>query len=222
MNQPEENDNTADNSCASKGEEPIDLPNTSAGSSNKRNFLEVNNFEKYKQFMLKPIETKRLKSSDALAKVRDFLPLLKESTSKLLEDYKNNLNDLDIENVGDEEEHIEMNLAMVSDSDTDSDEDNEDDEEDEEEEEVNADGQNSDEDSTDESIDALQLGFKVKNSNRFKKLKISSEPVSKSKKRLIKILDEESPEENLNGSEEENPTSSSNIVQQQNDEENNQ
>lgn len=213
MNQSEENDSTTENACTSKSEEPSGLiPNNSAlsGSSNKRNFLEVNNIEKYKQFMLKPIETKRLKSSDALAKVRDFLPLLKESTSKLLEDYKNNLNDLDIENVGEDEEHIEMNLAMVSDSDTDSDEDDDDDPEEEE----SGNEKSSDDDSIDESIDDLQLGFKVKNTNKFKKLKICNEPISKSKKNMIEILDEENLEENSHCSGEENPKSSSNVVEQ--------
>jgi hypothetical protein len=102
-------------------------------SGTKRTFLEVNNVEKYKQFLIKPLETKRLKPSDTLDKVRQFLPMLKESTSKLLDDFKSNPDKLNIENVEDEDgQHIEMNLALVSESESGSEDDDEEDEDDDE------------------------------------------------------------------------------------------
>ena len=103
-------------------------------SGTKRTFLEVNNVEKYKQFLIKPLETKRLKPSDTLDKVRQFLPMLKESTSKLLDDFKANPDKLNIENVEDEDgQHIEMNLALVSESESGSENDDDEDENDDDE-----------------------------------------------------------------------------------------
>lgn len=101
-------------------------------TSGKRNFLEVNDLQKYKQFVLKPLDTtKKFKPSETLSKVKDFLPLLRESTNKLLTDFKEKPDEINIENVDDEDEHIEMNLAMVSDDDDDSDEDEDEDDEEE-------------------------------------------------------------------------------------------
>ena len=122
-------------------DEPSNTPASSSATSNsngggtKRTFLEVNNVEKYKSFLIKPLETKRVKPSDTLDRVRQFLPMLKESTNKLLDEFKADPDRVNIENVDEEaEQHIEMNLALVPDSntdDSDEDEDEEDDDEDE-------------------------------------------------------------------------------------------
>ena len=182
-------------------------------SGAKRSFLEVNNAEKYKQFLIKPLETKRLKPSDTLDKVRQFLPMLKESTSKLLDDFKSNPDKLNIENVeDDDEEHIEMNLALVSDSDSCSEDDEDDEDSDDEDKAVsnknklkeylkmlNGNGAEVDEDDDDDDesessepnpLDDLQLGFKVKNPNEIRKLKTSLDlDGKKSKRNLIKVIE---------------------------------
>lgn len=158
----------------------------SASSPHKRTYLEVqknSDIEKYKNFLIKPLETKRLKPSDALSKVRDFLPLLKESTTKLLDDFKQNPDLVNMENVEDDEQHIEMNLAYVTESDSDSDSDN-----------GNTSSNSSSEcssendDSTVQSpsaLDELGLGFKVKDTTK-PKLKLTSKL---KKKPIIKIID---------------------------------
>ena len=184
--------------------------NTLEGRASKRNFLEVNNTEKYKQFLIKPFETKRLKQSDTLDKVRQFLPMLKESTNKLLDDFKANPEKLDIENVEDEDDqHIEMNLALVPDSGSDEESDN-DDESDDDHDSTNKNklnkymsllnGNNESDDDDDEEeedessepnpLDELKLGFKVDNPNEIKKLKTSlNQSENKSKRNLIKVIE---------------------------------
>jgi hypothetical protein len=169
---------------------------TTAASGGKRNFLEVNSLDKYKNLLLKPVETKRLKPSETLSKVRDFLPLLKESTNKLLEEFKDKPDELNIENVNDDEEHIEMNLALLpedddsstSDDDDDDDEDDDDDsqdsnDDDEESTEDDEEEEEEQDDSSSNSIDELQLGFKVKNPTKIKKLKLTRD--SKATKRPL-------------------------------------
>lgn len=105
-------------------------------NSLKRAFLEVNNAEKYKNFMLKPLKTKKLKSSDTLDKVKAFLPDLKLSNEKLLESFNNNPDDVNIENVDEEEQFIEMNLAFVPESSGDDTSDEEDNDESEADSEI--------------------------------------------------------------------------------------
>lgn len=155
----------------------------SPSKKEKRTFLEVNNAEKYKQFMLKPIETKRFKSSETLSRVRDFLPLLKQSTEKLMEDFKQNPDDVNIEKVDEEDEHIEMNLALVAQSESDSDEEDEEEEDSDEEEDEESENESSN------SLDDLQLGFKVKDPNRIKKLKLSAQSELKAKNGLIQVIE---------------------------------
>jgi hypothetical protein len=95
----------------------------------KRPYLEVNEANTYKSFLLKPFETKRLKTSDALEKVKQFLPSLKESTDKLIDDNKDDMQRINIENIDDKSDQIiEMNLAFVSDSEDTDDADDDDDE----------------------------------------------------------------------------------------------
>jgi hypothetical protein len=61
--------------------------------------------------------------------------MLKESTSKLLNDFKANTDKLNIENVEDEDgQYIEMNLALVSESESGSEDDDEEDEDDDDDE----------------------------------------------------------------------------------------
>jgi hypothetical protein len=175
--------------------------NQTTALKNKRNYLEVSSIEKYKNFVIKPLETKKFKPSDTLDKVRQFLPLLRESTNKLLEENKNNLDDLNIENVDEEDEHIEMNLAVVSDSGSDSDEDeydegedddeNNDDDEVEEEDSVSSGNENSasGDGEDDKLVDEINLGFKVKDTTKLTKLKTSIEEGKKSKKILIKMIE---------------------------------
>ena len=151
----------------------------------KRTFLEVNNAEKYKQFMLKPLETKRFKPSEALSKVRDFLPILKDSTTKLLDEFKQNPDLLNIENVGEDEEHIEMNLAMVSESEGSSnDSDSEEDDEDIEQDEESSHDEDHSKNSSPDPLEDFNLGFKVKIASNELKM-----PKTKAKKPFIKMID---------------------------------
>ena len=154
--------------------------NTAATKSPTKRAFEV---DKYKNFLLKPLETKRLKPSEALSKVRDFLPLLKESTSRLMDDFKLNPDAVNMENVADDEEqHIEMNLAYVLESESsgsdseDSDSDSEDDDELEEEEGATTD------------LASIGLGIKVKDSSQIS-LKLSAG--TSGKKPMIKLLDDD-------------------------------
>ena len=115
------NENKLESTSENDETESVTQPKPAAS---KRAYLEVNeSVDKYKSFILKQLETKRLKSSETLSRVRDFLPLFKESTSKLLDTFKENPDELNIENVQEDEEHIEMNLAVVSDDSDDSDDD---------------------------------------------------------------------------------------------------
>ncbi|CAF0753088.1 unnamed protein product [Brachionus calyciflorus] len=159
-------------------------------SPEKRAYLEVNNAEKYKSFMLNQLETKRFKPSSALSKVRDFLPMMKQSTEKLLEDFKENPDQVNIENVNDDDEHIEMNLALVAQSDSDSDDDDDESEEEEGEDEEESEG-----DSSSNSLDDINLGIKVKNTTQLKKLKLDPK---KSRKGLVQVLNDDSCEQKPN------------------------
>lgn len=157
-------------------------PSTASGSPEKRAWLEVNNIEKYKPFLIDKLETKRFKPSSTLSKVRDFLPMLKQSTDKLLEEHRENPDQVNIENVEDDDEHIEMNLALVaqSGSDSDSDENEENDEENQ-----------FDSDSSENLADDINLGFKFKDPSKIKKLKLDSKktPIRKD---LIQVVDDSS------------------------------
>lgn len=107
----------------------------------KRAFLEISELDKYKNLLInKPFETKKLKTSDTLNRVKQFLPSLKESTDKLLEAFKENPSNFDIENCENDDNIIEMNLQFVkeSDSDSDSDDDSVDDESSEEDRDDNS------------------------------------------------------------------------------------
>jgi hypothetical protein len=120
--------------------------------ADKRPYLEVNAADKYKSFLVRPLETKRLKMSDALEKVKQFLPALKESTDKLLLDNKDDMARINIENVENSEKIIEMNVAFVSDGeDTLSDEEARVDTTDESASESDEDEHSHDDDETDES-----------------------------------------------------------------------
>lgn len=157
---------------------------TTSSGSNKRQYLEVNKAETMKKLLIKPCETKPVKPSETLARVREFLPLLRESTNKLVEESKQNPAAVDIENVDEEDEHIEMDLALIpDDSDEDSDEDEEDDEEEEDEEEEETDDSDDEEDvKTQETLKELGLGFQVKNPDRIKRLKLEVKPSAAAKK----------------------------------------
>ncbi len=139
--------------------------------------------EKYKNFLLKPLETKRMKPSETLSKVRDFLPLLKESTTRLIDDSKVNPDAFNMETVADDDEqHIEMNLAYVlesseSDSDDSDDDDDDSEEDDEGEDEIGA--------TTD--LNSIGLDIKVKDPSQLN-LKLTSG--TSGKKPMIKIIDD--------------------------------
>lgn len=184
------NESNIDVDCEKADSNPDLNESTGAKSPEKRAWLEVNNIDKYKPFMINKLETKRFKPSSTLSKVRDFLPMLKQSTDKLLEEYKENPDKVNIENVDDEDEHIEMNLALVAQSDSDSDEQEELQESDNDESDSNSNAG-----SSDNSIDNLDLGFKVKDPNKIKKLKLDSKktPIRKD---LIQVVDEESDQKN--------------------------
>lgn len=202
---------------------------------NKRPYLEVNSAEKYKQFVIKPIETKPLKPSATLDRVRQFLPLMKESTNKLLDQFKSNPEEVNIENVEEEDEHIEMNLALVSDS-GESDEDEEEDDDDDDGSKSNKlksyldllsgkagdDDDESDSDEEDEDdgspnpLDDLNLGFKVKDPSKITNLKTTIQDgkheykKNKHKKQLIKIIESENGEQDQKVNNTEPSTSSLN------------
>lgn len=149
--------------------------------ASKRNYLEVNKTDTMKKLLVKPSEIKPMKPSEALARVREFLPLLKESTNKLVAEAKIDPLAVDIENVGEEDEHIEMNLALMPEnSDSDSDDDESDEDEDSDEQDEDDESPND----TEESINQLGLGFKVKDPNRIKRLKLEK-PSANNKKPLI-------------------------------------
>lgn len=194
------------NGGGGEGDNASESAETRAAAAAKRAFLEVSDAQKYKQFMLKPPETKKLKASEALSRVKDFLPLLKQSTDKLLVDYKENPDEVNIENVDDEDEHIEMNLALVSEDSDDSDDDDEDEEdeedessdEDESEEETSEEGEGDDDTVTkkprkkdgDQYLD-LDLGFKVKDPSKIEKLKLpTTSKMASGKRPLIQIIDQ--------------------------------
>ena len=180
----------------------------SAASASKRNYLEVNATGKYKPFMLKPLETKRFKPSESLSKVKDFLPMLRESTMKLLDQFKQDPDACNIEHVGDDDEqHIELNLAMVSDhSDSDSDDDDDDDNDDDDpdesseaesdatsESEAVSSGDEAENDQEEKSkFDELGLGFSVK-SNKAPKIKLTSKQKN-SKAALVQLIESSSAE----------------------------
>lgn len=169
--------------------EQTDATCSKTTSPTKRTFLAANpkpDIEKYKNFLIKPLETKRLKPSETLSKVRDFLPLLKDSTSKLLEDFKENPDSVNIENVGEDEQHIEMNLAYVTESESDSSDESEESEEQESD-------KNSEEGSLDESaLTDVGLGFKVKDPSLVN-LRLATSVKTKMKP-LIKMIDDQESE----------------------------
>lgn len=136
----------------------------------KRSLLEVNEADKYKSFMLKQLETKKFKPSDALDRVKQFLPDFKAANEKLLAEAKENPSQVDIENCENDDKVIEMSLAFVPEGDSDSDE------EDDAEQEVDGDeGENDDE----QAKDSIQ-----------KYLKMSEKLLSKnSKKPMIKVIE---------------------------------
>ena len=134
--------------------------------------------------MLKPLETKRFKPSEALSKVRDFLPILKDSTAKLLDEFKQNPDLLNIENVGEDEEHIEMNLAMVSESEGSSDDNDSEEDEDIEQDVESSFEKETSKNSSPNPLEDLNLGFKVKIPSNELKM-----PKSKVKKPFIKMID---------------------------------
>lgn len=160
-------------------------PSSESGSPEKRAWLEVNNVEKYKPFLIEKLETKRFKPSSTLSKVRDFLPMLKQSTDKLLEEHRENPDQVNIENVDEENEHIEMNLALVAQSDSDSESD------DKEDSEENDEDNSSDSGSSENVLDEINLGIKCKDPSKIKKLKLDSKktPIRKD---LIQIVDDHS------------------------------
>lgn len=163
---------------------------TTTKVASKRQYLEVNKAETIKKLLIKPCEIKPVKASEALARVREFLPLMKESTNKLMEESKLNPSAVDIENVDDEDEHIQMDLALMpEDSDSDSDEDDDDDDEDEEDEDESE--EDDEDDETKESLKELGLEFKVTDPNRIKRLKLEKPNAATSTKKLISEISNE-------------------------------
>lgn len=152
----------------------------------KRGYLEVNEAGKYKSLLLKPLETKKMKPSEVMSRVREFLPMFKESTAKLFDENKDNLDALNIENVEDDEDHIEMNLALIPDDSDDSD----DSDEQEYEEEESEKSENESEEDSDDLGDTLQLGFKVKDPSKINKLKTSSNKLGKDMIQVIESIDD--------------------------------
>jgi hypothetical protein len=159
-------------------------PMSTLSTNNKRSYLEINEtVNKYKPFMLKQLETKKLKPSETLSKVRDFLPLLKESTSKLLDAFKENPDELNIENVQEDEEHIEMNLAVVSESE------DSDDESDQEDEEEETDTDDETEESNESNpLEQIDLDIKVTDKTKMNKIKLTKN--KKVNKPMIKIVND--------------------------------
>lgn len=171
-------------------------PMSTLSTNNKRSYLEINEtVNKYKPFMLKQLETKKLKPSETLSRVRDFLPLLKESTSKLLDAFKENPDELNIENVQEDEEHIEMNLAVVSESE---DSDDESDQEDEDETDTDDETEESNESNPLEQID---LDIKVTDKTKMNKIKLTKN--KKVNKPMIKIVNDIDQQQNDDDSDDE-------------------
>ena len=171
----------------------LEAPCTSK-SPTKRSLLEVDqgSFEaanKYKKFMMlkQPLETKRLEPSATLSKIKDFLPFLKESTDKLMTEYKLNPDLVNMEsNVDEDEQHIEMNLAYVPESDSESEEETE--EESDEESEGEAGGEENDEGVS--GLKEIGLGFTVKDPNN-KKLRLAMSGRVKAKNRpVIEVIED--------------------------------
>ena len=209
-------------------EEPVTVPKKSAANvdilptTSKSTLLEVNKLDKYKSFLINKPETQSVKPSEALSRVRQFLPMLKESTDKLLLDFKDKPDELNIENVGDEDEHIEMNVAFVPEGSSDDEDEDDSDEQEEEEEESEDDDEsssdeedneikrkhsNEDETSSPEPFDQLGLGFKYKTKM---KLKLNPNDENVKNKKLRKNLIEEVVVENNNNVETKNVDNSNN------------
>lgn len=175
--------------CSSKNTESETKNSTTSPS--KRCFLDVNpnsDLNKYKQLLLNPVETKRFKPSEALSKVRDFLPEMKESTLKLMNDCKEQPDLVNMENVEEDEKHIELNLAYVLESDTDDSSDNS----------LVKNSSTSESSSENESdnneIDSIGLGFKVKDPSDIS-LKIEKKV---KKKPFIKIIETDQNQNDVN------------------------
>jgi hypothetical protein len=174
----------------------------------KRSFLEISELDKFKNVMInKPFETKRLKASDALDKVKLFLPSLKESTDKLLAEHKDNPSGVDIENCENDENVIEMNIQFVKENDSDEDSDDHDYDDDNISDSDNEDVSDSDLDGKDKKLldindlinqEQIKINSQIvfNNKNKSKKLK----------KPFIKIINNVEEEE-----EDEDSTSDSNI-----------
>lgn len=188
-------DGTCVTSKDTKNEQPSE-PCSISKSPTKRSFLDVNDMDtpstnaatsKYKNFLLKPLETKRLKPSEALSKVRNFLPFLKESTDKLMTEYKLNPDLVNMEsNVDEEDQHIEMNLAYVPESDSDSEDS---DESNDNSEESSDDSDGGEEEA--EGVDALKeigLGFTVSDPSK-KKLRLTAK-VKRKNKPVIQVIED--------------------------------
>jgi hypothetical protein len=194
-----------------------DEKDETVASTSQNAFLEVNETEKYKQFLIKKskLETKALKPSETFDRLRQFLPMFINSTNQLLEESKKNPENFNIENVDEDDgEHIEMNLQYVKESDSDDDDSDSDDEEEEDDSNSESESNNSDkstdetkpsisdkkreilsdEDEDDESEKLKEIvGFKVTDPRRIKKLKTSLEV--KNKKPLIEVIESKTNEE---------------------------
>ena len=159
----------------------------------KRAYLEVSELDKYKNLLInKPFETKRLKTSDALDRVKQFLPSLKESTDKLLSEYQENPSNFDIENCENDENVIEMNLQFVKESDSDNSDSTDDEDEDDDEAEESEDNDEDDEQS-EKSTEKKQI-LDINELIEQDQIKIDSDTLFKNKKikkPFIKILNSE-------------------------------
>jgi hypothetical protein len=175
--------------------------------NSKRNYLEISELDKYKNLLIKkPLETKKFKPSEALDRVRQFLPNFMQSTDKLLDEHKDNPAGVSIEDVTDEsEQHIEMNLALIPESDSDSDDEDSDEDEDEDEEE----SENGDVESSPNSVDDLQLGFKARDPNKIKRLKLNTGVSKKPNVRLIQVIDNDQETESSSSLDTAGPSTSS-------------
>ena len=156
----------------------------SVDKSVKRAFLEVTELDKYKSVFInnKPFETKRLKTSDVLDKVKQFLPSLKESTDKLLVEYKENPSNVDIENCENDENIIEMNLQFVEENSDSSSSDSSDDN-DETDEEI----QNSEDEKKEKKV--LDINELINQDQVKVNSDILFKSKNKAKKPFIKIID---------------------------------
>ena len=111
------------------------------------------------------------------------MPLFKESTSKLLDTFKENPDELNIENVQEDEEHIEMNLAVVSESE------DSDDESDQEDEEEETDTDDETEESNESNpLEQIDLDIKVTDKTKMNKIKLTKN--KKVNKPMIKIVND--------------------------------